>query len=435
MSDNGKGSSTKRKRNPSESSNQDDKLLELAANMAEVLGPSTILSAVSEPIVQLLRPALKGVLRGDLHESTLRILKLRFPVVVDDEPTRATIALTNDNLDQLSKLYQSRLEYANALPPPSSYARHSTWAEWQQKSTANLCSRPSDKQGLPLCVLDNAFREFQQQAMAPLPSTEDARKAMNAAFDLCNTTPDHFALESDRGNAFDECLDPILPLSGWRKEVSMSAPTDLFPGVAGRIYERDGIVCILREDKVETGTGEMRTCKCHAFTNSTSRRCAVKSPRSLSKAYRYFFSASLVGVAYIDTVTSILTRSPQGPILLICGGFYDTKSTIVEPLVEPCLMFDDYLHTRREALARQLFALKQALVNLCSRSWVDGDTVNHHPAGVPRVYPTYTAEDNAKRSLTFLRPLNESPHQPLLFIAAEDPPDSSNNKLVKLVVR
>ncbi|KIO28050.1 hypothetical protein M407DRAFT_22682 [Tulasnella calospora MUT 4182] len=141
-----------------------------------------------------------------------------------------------------------------------------------------------------------------------------------------------------------------------------------------------------------------------------------------------------------------------GRMLLICGGFYDKRSTIVEPLVERCLMFDDCLHLRQEALARQLFALKQSLVTgkpifrrpsvilstqsyFSSRSSVDGDTANHRPAGVPRVYTTYTTEDNTERSLTLLRPLKRGNPQPLLFIATEDPLDSSTIKLVKLVVR
>ncbi|KAG8926669.1 hypothetical protein FRC01_008522 [Tulasnella sp. 417] len=401
--------SRKRKRNTAESSSQDDELFERATSLVELLEESKILSVADNDLALLLRHALRSVLFGSLYDSILDILKLRFTITGDDERTQAEIKLANGSLDQLSELYQSRLEDAKALPPPSSYAKHSTWAECQQRSTAILCLRPSDKQGLPLCVLDNVFREFQRQVGAPLPSTEDARKAMNVAFDLCNMMPDHFTAGSDRGELFDKCLHPIFPHSWWRKEVYMSAPTELRPGKAGRAFELDGVVGIFREDKVETGTGD-------------------DAYMQVSRVYQL----------YVEKVRnekpSLLGQGAPVFLLCPCGGFYDTKSAIIEPLVEPCLMFDDSLHTHQEALARKLFALKQAVITLSSRSRVDGNVINPHPAGVPRVYTTYTAEDNTERSLTFLRPLKENSPRPLLFIATEDPTDSSTHKLVKLVV-
>ncbi|KIO18326.1 hypothetical protein M407DRAFT_160421 [Tulasnella calospora MUT 4182] len=90
-------------------------------------------------------------------------------------------------------------------------------------------------------------------------------------------------------------------------------------------------------------------------------------------------------------------------------------------------MFDDHLHVRQETLARQLFALKQGLDTLCSRSPPDGRAVNNPQAGVPRIYTTYITEDKAEQSLRFLRPLTERLPQPLLFVTSAD-------KLVKLVV-
>lgn len=114
----------------------------------------------------------------------------------------------------------------------------------------------SGKQGLPLCILDDVFREFQQQATAPLPSTTEARRALNAAFNLCYTMPNYFAKEADRSEMFDECLDPILPHRSWRKGVHLQGKSEHLGGHVGRIYEQDGVVCILRQDKVETGTGD-----------------------------------------------------------------------------------------------------------------------------------------------------------------------------------
>ena len=47
-----------------------------------------------------------------------------------------------------------------------------------------------------------------------------------------------------------------------------------------------------------------------------------------------------------------------GPLLLICGGFYDGKKVIVEPLTEPIMMLRDHTDEREEKLARVLTALK-----------------------------------------------------------------------------
>ncbi|KAG8949110.1 hypothetical protein FRC04_009056 [Tulasnella sp. 424] len=387
--------------------------IEIVTDVNELLDPlETILSLRNQ--IKVLRVALGDVVKEKFNEDVLAILSQRFPVDGDKE-AQSTIRYLNRKLDELSEEYESCLAYAHAIPPPSSYAQCSIWTEWQKKSTAILCFRPSDKQGLPLCILDNVFREFQRQARAPLPLIgEDVRKAMNAAFDLCYMMPNNFDTEYDRGQVFDKCLDPILPNSSWHEKLHLSAPTELRSGNAGRAYVLDGIVRILREDKVETGTGD-------------------DAYMQLSRVYQlYVESVRKKNAPLFDQGVPVILLCVLGPILLICGGFHDGKSTIVEPLVEPCLMFGDRLHNRQEALARQLFALKRALDTLRSRSPPNGGTANPHPAGVPRVYTTYTTEDNAEHSLTFLRPLEKSLPQHLLFIAA-DSLDPSTHKLVKLV--
>jgi hypothetical protein len=53
--------------------------------------------------------------------------------------------------------------------------------------------------------------------------------------------------------------------------------------------------------------------------------------------------------------------SVLGPTLLVSGGFYDGKSTIVEPLVHFGMMLHDLLYERQEDLARLLLALKQGI--------------------------------------------------------------------------
>lgn len=89
-----------------------------------------------------------------------------------------TIEMVEDLIKELSDLCQSHLASENAIPGPSSFAHHDTWAFWQQKKTVILCFRPNGKQGLPLCVLHDVFRKFQVKATEALPSTLEAAQAM-----------------------------------------------------------------------------------------------------------------------------------------------------------------------------------------------------------------------------------------------------------------
>lgn len=166
-----------------------------------------------------------------------------------------SINLANGDIQELAKLYRLQVELETTMPPPSSYAKHTVWVDWQTRADAILCFRPNDKKGIPLCVLDDVFREFQHQATAPLPATTDAAQAMSAAFDLCRTMPDNFAEETDRSKAFDKCLEPIFQRDLWRKQVPITPDEEVHGAVVDRIYALDGVILIIREDKVEPGTG------------------------------------------------------------------------------------------------------------------------------------------------------------------------------------
>lgn len=166
------------------------------------------------------------------------------------------VNLANGNIEELANLFRRHLQVENAIPPPSSYAKHTVWVEWQEKANAILCFRPSGKQGLPLCVLDDVFGEFQHQATAPLPPTADAAQAMNAALNLCHTMPNYFAKEADRSDAFDKCLEPLFRLDLWHKQFPIRAKAEYRGGQVDRMYRQQGLVCILREDKVEAGTSD-----------------------------------------------------------------------------------------------------------------------------------------------------------------------------------
>ncbi|KAG9042169.1 hypothetical protein FS837_011189 [Tulasnella sp. UAMH 9824] len=222
--------------------------------------------------------------------------------------------------------------------------------------------------------------------------------------------PDNFAEEDDRSKVFDKCLEPIFQLKFWRKEVPIEPEGEVHGGKVDRTYELDGMILIIREDRVEAGTGHdaymQVVCDYQLFIKKSREQ---NSP--LFKQGAPVFLLCLFG-----------------PILLICGGFHDTKSIIVEPLAKACLLFDDLLHNRQEVLARQLFALKNAVDTLSNRCQVD--EINSHPAGVPRVYKNYKPEDGPEQSMTFSRPLESCHPRSLLFIAKEQ--DPAVEKLVKL---
>ncbi|KAG9041299.1 hypothetical protein FS837_012428 [Tulasnella sp. UAMH 9824] len=268
--------------------------------------------------------------------------------------------------------------------------------------------------GLPLCTLDDVFRAFQQQARAQLPQTPAATQARNAAYSLCHEMPDHFDHEHLRSETFDQCLAPVFPVEGWRARVPIHPRTETHGGTVDRIYALNGTMYILREDQLEADTGDpyMQVVRDYQLYTEQMR----------SKNRALFAQGALV-----------FLLSLLGPILMICGGFHDGKSAIVEPLAEPCLLFDDLLHNRQEVLARQLFALKEAVDALGNRSYEDN--VKDLPVGVPRVYKAYKTKDKGDQRLEWLfRVPTNVPHS-LLFLATEDPDckDPACERLVKLI--
>ncbi|KAG8987440.1 hypothetical protein FRB90_003342 [Tulasnella sp. 427] len=349
----------------------------------------------------------------DIDKSSQEALQTRFhPATETSKQARQVIQFANKVLDELEGVYKEWCQYADAIPPPSSYAMTEVWEEWQQKETAILCFRPNEKQGLPLCVLDEVFPRFQRQVKAPLPPTAEASLAMKVAFELCREMPACFAEEKDRQEKFDACVQPFL--SGkWRGCVSISPKSELRSGLVDRAYEVDGVISIFREVKRDIGAGD-------------------DAYMQVSRSYQlYVASVQDKDSSYAKGGIPMFLLCVVGPLLIISGGFYDGKSTIVEPLVEPCLMFDDRLLAHQETLTCQLLALKQAVTTLCSRSPVDSSP---YAPGVPRVYPTYTAEDGTQQSLTFVHPLKENLPRSLLFVAVETLSNTPTERVAKVVI-
>ncbi|KAG9044245.1 hypothetical protein FS837_008564 [Tulasnella sp. UAMH 9824] len=387
------------------------KIIDLANEIKSTL-ESKYMPEVTDPkVLELIVRGVKAVARGNVRQDVLEAFNRSLTPVLANEENTASINLTNNTIQELAKLYRRQVELETTMPPPSSFAKHTVWVHWQTKEDAILCFRPNDKKGIPLCVLNDVFREFQLRATAPLPLTADAAKAMNAAYNLCYTMPDSFATEDGRSKAFDICLEPIFQRGLWRKQVPIMPDEEVHGAQVDRIYALDGVTLIIREDNVEPGTG-------HDVYMQVVRdyQLFVKESREQNSGF-------------FEQGAPVFLLCLLGPILLICGGFHDGQSTIVEPLAEPCLLFDDLLHNRQEVLARQLLALKKAVDALGDRRHVH----KIHPAGVPRVYTTYITEDGPERNLTFSRPLESSPPRSLLFeVATDDPRDPSTEKLVKI---
>ena len=48
-------------------------------------------------------------------------------------------------------------------------------------------------------------------------------------------------------------------------------------------------------------------------------------------------------------------------MVFVAGGFYDGRSTIVEPLGNPCFMLGDYIGSQQEYLKKLLYALRKGV--------------------------------------------------------------------------
>jgi len=166
------------------------------------------------------------------------------------------IELANNTLAAIVPIYSALLKAANTPPPPSLYAQHAVWGEWQQKETAILCLRPSGKQGLALSLLHDIFRHFQLQARTPISSNgPHAAAAMCAAYNLCQQMGDSFINEEARTEAFESCVKSLFPESVWHHQHLMEAESEGHFGYFDASYSIGGILRIIREDNIEPGDG------------------------------------------------------------------------------------------------------------------------------------------------------------------------------------
>jgi hypothetical protein len=154
----------------------------------------------------------------------------------------------------IALVYSSLMDAANAYPPPSDYAHHSVWSEWQEGDTAILCLRPTDKQGLSLTVLHDVFRQFQVQARTSISNETYGVHAMQSSMRLCEQMGNAFSEEEapSRSMAFDSCVSSLFSKYHVPHEMQTSSKDNA--GFLNDSYSINGILCIIREDK-EPGDG------------------------------------------------------------------------------------------------------------------------------------------------------------------------------------
>ncbi|KAH7907631.1 hypothetical protein BJ138DRAFT_1104165 [Hygrophoropsis aurantiaca] len=157
--------------------------------------------------------AIQHILRKcDLTQDDLDILEK--PLELLNDPTgrgKDYVHKANSSRKKVAALYRTLYnEQAHTVPTPSSYARRSKWAVWQKKNTAILCLRPPEKQGLPLCLLDNVFRTFRINASAALPITFKENVTIEVAHALCAEMGGVFEDERARSECFFKFLQGVF---------------------------------------------------------------------------------------------------------------------------------------------------------------------------------------------------------------------------------
>jgi hypothetical protein len=152
------------------------------------------------------------------------------------------VAIETINVRSIAPVYSSLMDAANAYPPPSDYAHHSVWSEWQGDDTAILCLRPTD---LPL---HDVFRQFQVQARTSISNETYGIHAMQSALRLCEQMGDAFSEEEapSRTMAFDSCVSSLFSKYHVPHEMQTLSKGNF--GFLNDSYSINGILCIIRED-------------------------------------------------------------------------------------------------------------------------------------------------------------------------------------------
>jgi hypothetical protein len=128
-----------------------------------------------------------------------------------------------------------------------------TWPKWQQKPTAILNLRPSDKQGLTLSILHPIFARFRaavQQQLPPPPS------ALHVAYSLCIEMANSFEDEPARRDAFETCINPLFPEYKFEYEIIVESRLERHGSSIDILMSCNEIPVLAGENKLDIGSGD-----------------------------------------------------------------------------------------------------------------------------------------------------------------------------------
>ena len=268
-----------------------------------------------------------------------------------------------------------------SLPAPSEFAKN--WSQYQNKFKDRfLCFRPPNSRGLPLCTLHDVFRQYCIAVEKPIPdASETAISALRSASELCSSMGQSFSskdtdssvthMRDDKENArvvaFDKCMHGVLDSS-----LTLKAKAELHSDVVdGALLVLD-VPVGLREMKGEPGAGGdpyMQIVRSYDLSVKVLQGKEDIVVQGFLKEGAPMFLLCVSGkFANRVILCRFRTISIAGPELLVAGGFWDGKTVTVEPLGDPCIMFND--NGRVEKLARVLYALAIGVTKLKECSFI-----------------------------------------------------------------
>ena len=136
------------------------------------------------------------------------------------------------------------------------------WALEQEKHSDILCMRPTERTGLSLSTLHEAFYQFQQLVNTTFqesPERPETIAVAQAADSLTRAMGNPFETETKRTKDFNTCLGPLFASNCWTMQVSVDPSSEQCNGVidaAFRFHYSDpsAVAIVLREDKREPGS-------------------------------------------------------------------------------------------------------------------------------------------------------------------------------------
>ena len=186
------------------------------------------------------------------------------------------------------------------------------------------------------------------------------------------------------GKVFDECVSGILEKGETDCELKPH-PLSHYSKIDWCIQEAD-VPIALRKDKLEFGQGGsdpyMQISRCYDLVVEVLTDCSTKDSNLNASNFLTHgapcFLICLIGTWRPSLILASVDLILPGPMLFVCGGFFDGHKPVVEPLGQPVFMLADHTRTRQGEVARLLGALVRGISSL--RRWGhDGNPFRHLP--------------------------------------------------------